>query len=203
MIEPNITSDENVPYRSRSGMTMATNRPLLKAVMKVLAEAWPGTVPFDVLRKAARERVGGGDPNDPKTVAEDTNIVAVGLLNCYMSSDLVELHGMPITFTRTPGETPTAMPWARLQASRSGIVTNRRHEVIRLNDLDKQLIPLLDGTNTKEQIVEKLTQVALSGSLNVQKDNITLYDAAEIKGALNSVITQALQNVANQGLLVV
>jgi methyltransferase-like protein/cyclopropane fatty-acyl-phospholipid synthase-like methyltransferase len=200
--EPNLASDENVSYRSASGMSMATNRPLLKAVMKVLNEAWPGTVPFDILRKTARERIGGADPNDPKTVAEDTNIIAVGLLNCYMSSDLVELHGMPITFARTPGDLPTALPWARIQATRSGIVTNRRHEVIRLNDLDKQLIPLLDGTNDRAAIVDKLTQVALSGSLNVQKDNITLYDPKEIKEALNSVINQALQNVANQALLI-
>ena len=81
-------------------------------------------------------------------------------------------------------------------------MTNRRHEVIRLNDLDKQLIPLLDGTNDRPAIVEKLTQVALGGALNVQKDNITLYDPKEIKEALNSVIEQALQNVANQTLLI-
>ena len=41
-----------------------------------------------------------------------------------------------------------------------------------------------------------------AGSLNVQKDNITLYDPKDIKEALNSVIEQALQNVANQALLV-
>ena len=37
----------------------AVPRPLLKAVMKVLQEAFPATVPFDILRKSARERIGG------------------------------------------------------------------------------------------------------------------------------------------------
>lgn len=195
-----LTSDENVQYRSNSGMQMATNRPILKAVMQVLGENYPATIPFDVLRKQSRERI-GGETSDPKQVAEDTQVIAVGLLNCYMSSDLVEFHGMPISFSRKAGDKPTALPWARLQATKMGVVTNRRHEVIRLNDLDKHLIPLLDGNHDKAAIVDKLANVALSGSLNVQKDNITLYDPAEIKTALNSVIEQALQNVANQALM--
>ncbi len=199
-VPKDLNSDENVQYRSNSGMQMATNRPILKAVMQVLGEHYPATIPFDVLRQQSRERV-GGMTNDPKQVAEDTQVIAVGLLNCYMSSDLVELHGMPISFTRKPGDKPTALPWARLQAQKMGVVTNRRHEVIRLNDLDKHLIPTLDGNNDKEAIVEKLATVALAGQLNVQKDNVTLYDPAEIKTALNSVIEQALQNVANQALL--
>ncbi len=196
----NLNTDENVQYKSASGMQMATNRPLLKAVMQVLGEAFPGSVPFDILRKTARERI-GGDPNDPKTVAEDTNVVAIGLLNCYMSSDLIELHGMPIVIQKKPSEKPNALKWARLQAARGASVTNRRHEVLRLNDLDRHLIPLLDGEHTKEQIVDGLATVALSGQLNVQKDNITLSDQTEIRAALNSVIDQALQKVADQALL--
>jgi methyltransferase-like protein len=195
-----LTSDENVQYRSNSGMQMATNRPILKAVMQVLGENHPATVPFDLLRKQSRERI-GGETADPKQVVEDNQVIAVGLLNCYMSSDLVELHGVPITFSRKPGDKPKALAWAQLQAQKMGVVTNRRHEVIRLNDLDKHLIPLLDGQHDKAAIVDKLASVALAGALNVQKDNITLYDPAEIKTALNSVIEQALQNVANQALM--
>lgn len=201
--EPDLLSEENLSYRSASGMTMATNRPVLKTVMRILQENWPGTIPFDILRRTARERIGGADPADPRVVAEDTSTVAVGLLNCYMSSDLIDLQGMPITVNRTPGERPTVMPWARIQATRSGTVTNRRHEVIRLTDLDKHLLPLLDGTNDRAAIVDRLTQVALGGSLNVQKDGITLYDPQQIRAALTSVIEPALQNVASQALLVV
>jgi methyltransferase-like protein/cyclopropane fatty-acyl-phospholipid synthase-like methyltransferase len=196
----NLVTDENIQYKSASGMQMATNRPLLKAVMQALGEAFPGSVPFDVLRKTARERI-GGDPNDAKTVAEDTNVVAIGLLNCYMSSDLIELHGMPIVVAKKPGEKPTALKWARMQATRAASVTNRRHEVLRLNDLDRHLIPLLDGENTKDKIIEGLAAVSASGQLNVQKDNITLSDPKEIRTALTSVIDQALQKVADQALL--
>jgi methyltransferase-like protein/cyclopropane fatty-acyl-phospholipid synthase-like methyltransferase len=198
----NVTSEENLSYKAPSGMTMATTRSLLKAAMQVLGEAYPGTVPFDLLRKQAREMIGGGDPADPKLVAEDTQVLAVGLLNCYMGSDLVELHGMPITFARTAGPKPVALPLARLQAQRGPVATNRRHEVVRLNDLDRHLVPMLDGTNDRATLVDKLTQIAQTGALNVQKDGLTLYDPKEIKQALTSVIEPALGNVARLALLV-
>jgi len=192
---------ENISYKTASGMSMATTRPLLKAAMSILAQAFPGTVPFDILRKQAREMV-GGDGADPKLIVDDTQVLAVGLLNCYMGSDLIELHGMPITFCRVPGVKPMALPMAQVQALRSQTVTNRRHEVVRLNDLDKHLIPLLDGTNERPALVEKLTKIAQGGQLNVQKDGLTLYDPKEITTALTSVIDPALQNVARMALLV-
>lgn len=195
-------SEDNVSYRSPSGMSMGTNRPLLKAAMEVLAKAYPATVPFDLVRKQARELLGGGDPTLPAVIAEDTQVLAIGLLNCYMGSDLIELHGMPISFVKTPGANPTVMPLARLQAEKQVMVTNRRHEVVRLNDLDRHLVPLLDGKNDKAAIVEKLTVVAQTGALNVQKDGLTLYDAKEIKIALDSIIDQAVANVARLALLI-
>ena len=195
----NITSDENVSYRSASGMTMATNRPLLKAAMQLLQQQYPATLPFDSLRAQAREAL-GAQATDPKTIAEDTQILAVGLLNCYMGSDLVELHGMPITFVRQPGPKPVAYQLARLQAAK-GMVTSFRHEVVRLSDLDRHLIPMLDGTNDREMLVDKLTDLAKSGALNIQKDGITLYETKDIREALGSVIDQALLNVGRMAIL--
>ncbi|HET6574632.1 MAG TPA: class I SAM-dependent methyltransferase [Fimbriiglobus sp.] len=197
-----VAAEDNVSYKAPSGMTMATTRPLLKAAMKVLGEVYSGTVPFDLLRKQARELIGGGDPALPKVIAEDTQTLAVGLLNCYMGSDLVELHGMPITFARQAGPTPVVLPLARWQAQRGVFATNRRHEVVRLNDLDKHLVPMLDGTNDRTALVEKLAQAAQTGALNVQKDGMTLYDPEAVRAALTSVIDPALANVARLALLV-
>lgn len=196
-----LTADSKLSFKSPSGMSMATDRPLLKAAMQALGNVYPGTLPFDALRKQARELL-GGDTGDPRQTAEDTVTIAVGLLNCYMGSDLVELHGMPVTFVRTPAEKPVAMPLARTQAVRGPMVTNRRHEVVRLNDLDRQLVPLLDGAHDRAMITDKLTVVAQAGALTIQKDGQPLTDAEQIKAALGSVLDQALANVAKMALLV-
>ena len=196
-----VNNEDNISYKSPNGMSMATTRPLLKATMQVLGNNYPATIPFDVLRKQARELM-GGDSADAKLIAEDTQVIAIGLLNCYMGSDLIELHGMPINFVKQISDKPTATPMARFQATKSATVTNRRHEVVRLNDLDRHLVPLLDGKNDKAALVEKLILVAQSGALNVQRDGLTLYDANEIQQALNAIIEQAIGNVARMALLV-
>ena len=196
-----LATESKLSFKSPSGMSMATDRPLLKAAMQVLGNNYPATLPFDVLRRQARELL-GGDTGGPEQAADDTVTIAVGLLNCYMGSDLVELHGMPVTIVRQPGDRPVATPLARVQAARGAMVTNRRHEVVRLNDLDRQLVPLLDGTNDRGAIADKLTVVAQSGGLSIQKDNQKLEDPAQIRAALGSVLEQALGNVAKMALLV-
>lgn len=196
------TADESaVTYRSQSGMTMTTTRPLLKTAMMILQQAHPGTVPFEALRRQARERL-GGHPDDPKRAAEDTTLLAVGLLNCYMGSDLIELFGMPVTFARTAGEKPLALAHARLTAAASATASNRRHEWIRLNEFDRRLIPLLDGTRDRAALVNELTEVALSGALTVRKENAPITDREGVHAALASIIDEALARVAGMGVLI-
>jgi methyltransferase-like protein/SAM-dependent methyltransferase len=199
--EFNLTDESSVTYRSQTGMTMTTSRPLLKAAMTVLQQTFPGTLTFDTLRRQARERL-GGNPDEPARAGEDTTLLAVGLLNCYMSSDLIELHGMPITFARTAGPRPVALPHARLSAAAHGVAANRRHEVIRLNEFDRRLLPLLDGTRDRPTLVNELTELALSGALTVRRENTPITDRDGIHAALTSIIDEALAKVAGMAVLV-
>jgi len=200
--ELNLANDDSVTYRSPTGMTMATNRPLLKIAMHLLHTAYPASIPFDALRNQARERLGGGDPNNPKAVAEDTQQIAIGLLNCYMGSDLIELFGMPIGFARSAGEYPTALPLARIHAAKTGIIANRRHEVVKLNELDRHMIPMLDGSNDRPALVTKLTEVAKAGGITVRQHDVPLTDPVQIRAAIESILDTALNNIARMGILV-
>ena len=133
----------------------------------------------------------------------DAPDLAVGLTNTYISSDLVELHAAPVVFTRTPGEKPLALASARTRIALGGTaVANRRHELVKLADLDVRLAPLLDGTRTRPQLADALTAKAAAGELRVQKDGQPLTDPGEIREALTAVLDQALRNLANQALLI-
>jgi methyltransferase-like protein/SAM-dependent methyltransferase len=197
--ELNTADESPVTYRSPTGMTMTTTRPLLKTAMLLLQQAYPATLPFDVLRRQARERL-GGRADDPAKAAEDSTLLAVGLLNCYMGSDLMELYGMPVTFARTAGERPVALAPARLTAA-SGTVANRRHEVVKLTELDRRLIPLLDGTRDRPALVTQLTEIAASGQLSVRRDGVPISDRGELHAALASIIDEALAKVAGMAVL--
>jgi methyltransferase-like protein/SAM-dependent methyltransferase len=195
-----VKFDANAQFQTRSGMQLSTTRPLLKAAMQVLIGRWPGTVPFDELRREARALLGG--TTDPAVEADDARALGLGILNTYISSDLLELHAVPMTVSRTAGERPAALPSARLRtAAGAPTVANRRHEVARLTDLDQRLVPLLDGTRDRPELVDRLTERALAGELTVQRDGERLADPAEIKAALTSVIDHALNNLAAQAIL--
>jgi len=199
--EVNFSDETPLSFRTASGMNLTTNRPFLKHAMMVLQENFPGTVAFDALRQQTRERLGGGDPLNAKQAGEDSQLLAMGLLNCYLSSDLIEFHGMPINFARTASEKPLALPLARLQAAKTGTCTNRRHEMARLSELDRYLVPMLDGKTDKAKLVEQLADVAVAGNLSVRRAETELKDRGEITTALNSIIDQALANIARMAIL--
>ena len=200
---PDIKTEATVQYQTRSGMTLSTSRPLLKAAMQIMGKAWPGTVPFDDLRREARELIGGASSTEPAAVAEDTRSLSLGLLNTYISSDLLELYAAPIPAVREVGEKPVALASSRVRCAAGAVaVANRRHELVRLTDLDQRLLPLLDGTRNRTELADRMTEKALTGDLNVQKDGQRLIDPTAVRAALNSVMDPALTNLAAQSLMV-
>jgi methyltransferase-like protein/cyclopropane fatty-acyl-phospholipid synthase-like methyltransferase len=199
--ELNMNDESAVNFRTSGGMNLSTNRPFLKHAIMVLGENFPATMTFEQLRKQTRERLGGVTDN-PLQPTEDSKLLAMGLLNCYLTSDMIELHGMPITFAKTPSEKPMALPMARIMAKQSMAISNRRHEVVRLSELDRYLIPMLDGTADRPQLVRQLTELAVSGQLQVRKQETLLTDRGEISEALASIIDPALNNIARMAILV-
>ncbi|MDB5310089.1 MAG: hypothetical protein JWO38_4291 [Gemmataceae bacterium] len=200
--EPDIRSDVPIEYKTRSGMTLSTTRPLLNAAMHVLGRRWPGTIPFGDLWEEARVML-GGPPVDSAEAERGANSLAQGLMNTYISSDLVELHAAAIPVSRSVGEKPVAMESARERAAAGEtVVANRRHEVVRLTDFDLRLVPLLDGTRARPVLLDRMIEKVLAGEMNVQKDGRPLSDPAALRTALATVIDQALDNLAGLALLV-
>jgi methyltransferase-like protein len=192
-----LGSDAAAQFESRCGMVLSVSAPLFKAAMLALIGAWPGTLSFDELRPRAAAKLGRG-PN-----AEDSPALALGLLNAYLSSDLIELHAIPVTFARVPGEQPVALSHARVRAADGfATVANRRHEVVRLSDLALRLLPLLDGTRDRAALADELTTAALVGELTVQKGGQPTTDPVEIRVALLATLGPTLDALARDALLV-
>ena len=78
----------------------------------------------------------------------------------------------------------------------AGMVTNRRHELVKLTDLDKRLVPLLDGTRTRPELVEALVADALAGLVQVARNNKPVTGDAAVRDALTAVLDPALTVLA-------
>jgi methyltransferase-like protein/SAM-dependent methyltransferase len=191
-----LTSEAPAQFQSRSGMVLGTTGPLFKAAMLTLTEEWPATVPFTELLSRALAKL-----NRPAH-AEDPQALALGLLNAYLASDLIELSAAPVTFARVPGERPVALAHARLRAAEGhATVANRRHDVVRLSDLAQKLVPLLDGTRNPDALADALTEATLAGDLSIQKGGHPLTDPEEIRAALVATLGPALTSLARDALL--
>jgi methyltransferase-like protein/SAM-dependent methyltransferase len=196
---PDARSDAPAQYQTRSGMTLSTNRPILKAAMQVLTGRWPGTVPFPELLDESRRLLDRG----PDTADDDGKTLALGLVNTYISSDLLEFHAAPLVISRAVGDRPAVLPSARLRAADGAVmVTNRRHELVKLTDLDQRLVPLLDGTRTRAELVEGMVAKAVGGDLKVARNDQPVTDEAAIREALTAVLDPALSTLAAHALLV-
>jgi SAM-dependent methyltransferase len=146
--EPSVdfTKGVQVTFMSRSEYPLTTPMPLLKAAIVELTNRWPETMPFDVLFAACCERLKLEGTDHERTQ------LARGLLLVVTTSDCVELSIEPSRFTVTPGERPLASPLAREQAKTQIHVTSGRHELTQLTADEKQVIRVLNGTNTVSDV---------------------------------------------------
>jgi len=58
---------------------------------------------------------------------------------------------------------------ARHQASTDPWVTNLRHTMTKLNDVDRRVLPLLDGRQSRQQLADALLAAVRSGELIIEQ----------------------------------
>jgi SAM-dependent methyltransferase len=146
-----LTSATSEAFRFRSGPRVETNHPAMKVALAILGTSYPRAVPFQELCGAVDERLADVGP------PPDTGVrLAQWLYECHRSR-LVELHAYQPPIDLAPGQRPTASPLARLEAQqRSPVVTSLRHVSVALHPYDRELLGLLDGSLSRDQLVERM-----------------------------------------------
>jgi len=137
-------------FSTSNGATITTSNSITKAALVVLAERWPQSLSFSDLLSAAHNRIHALAAQGP--AAQDKQTLANDLLQGY-ANGLVELHSAAAPFGSRAGERPIASLLARWQAQAGRPVTNLRHEVLHPTPALRSLLPLLDGTRTREAIL--------------------------------------------------
>src|SRR5262249_26821488 len=99
-------------------------------------------------------------------------------------------------------ERPLASSLARWQASRQPQVTNLRHELVSLHEFDRQLLPYMDGTRNREELVQALEECFRQGLLPISQDDEPLADAVRARDILAQVLDQQLPKMAKAALLI-
>ena len=143
----NPGSDEVLEFLLPDGRSLEAQSPISKAAFLVLGERWPLAISFAELFGEASRRF----QSSARGGVDQRELLASELMRCF-ANDVVELHCGPSPFVLVSGQRPGACALARLQASSGVQATNRRHELIALDEEARALLPLMDGTRTCEEI---------------------------------------------------
>jgi methyltransferase-like protein/trans-aconitate methyltransferase len=143
-------------FTHASGRSVTVTTPIQELAFMYLSRNWPEEVSVEVLAEHVWQALPVA-----KRVSRDRCLAQLSetLLECY-SSQLAELFACPSQATSTIHETPNVGALTRYLALQGEFVTNTRHETVKLNTFDRQLIQLLDGSLTLSELTRQMLQAA-------------------------------------------
>lgn len=138
-------------FATPDGCSVTTSEPAVLAALHALAACWPAALEFpELVRRSI------GETDGPPGLAT-SRLRAILLEAC--AARVVHLHSTAPPVSQAAGERPLASPLARAQCAVGlPVVSSLLHANARLEgELERQLLPLLDGTRTRRAL-----RVALS-----------------------------------------
>jgi methyltransferase-like protein/2-polyprenyl-3-methyl-5-hydroxy-6-metoxy-1,4-benzoquinol methylase len=146
-------------FQIPNGGTFTSTDPRIRAAFSHLSEIWPQSVSFDGLVQAA----GLSNP--------DAQTLAAQILEGYARSFVV-LRSRKAPFVTAISERPESSALARHQAKSGDPVVNQLHESGLVDDFDRHLLQLLDGTNDRKAMVDRLVKLVENGVLRSSSPDI-------------------------------
>jgi methyltransferase-like protein/2-polyprenyl-3-methyl-5-hydroxy-6-metoxy-1,4-benzoquinol methylase len=136
-----------------------------------------------------------------RTDAEEQKKITAAFMK-MLSLGMVQISTEPIDLPAKIPERPKA--WfvaASDAASRAAMTASRRHEFFTLNPLATVLLPLLDGTRCRDDLVAELSALARDGQI-VVRDGEQPLDEGRLGEAAAKLVDQFLQSLIRAGMLV-
>jgi cyclopropane fatty-acyl-phospholipid synthase-like methyltransferase len=193
---PDLLSDSHEPFLTCHGDKLMIDEPLLKAALFALYQLWPRSASFEELWAATLKLLGRSKVTEPA----DRTEFATRLLLCHMVR-LVNLHTFDPPIATEPGDQACATALARRNAAAGARVVSLRNHIAVLEEIDRLVLPLLDGTRDQAAIVDNLASEVAAGKLKLKADGDLIVEPAEVRKALEQTVKSSLQRIAYQALL--
>ncbi|WP_339748334.1 methyltransferase regulatory domain-containing protein [uncultured Rubinisphaera sp.] len=204
-----IPEKQNYDYRSqdellfrRRDARLKTTDPLVKVAFSILEKRWPQRVPFKELASVSRSIIHDRPiPIDNEFMTGETQRFAKTILDCF-SSSLVDLHSDQSLCDSFPSDTPLAKPLQIQQANQSAMVTTLIHTEFQMDEFQRQLIQLCDGTKDRDQIVTAMVQLLENGKLTIYGNQGNKLEPSEdISETLKTYVNRTIDGLWKNGLL--
>jgi SAM-dependent methyltransferase/methyltransferase-like protein len=203
--QPDVVSNSPEDFHTLWDEHITVRQPRMKAAVVILFEHWPRSAGFEELRTETRARlIQEPDERDRTETADeaeaDRRSFAATVLE-GIGATLIETHSYEPRIASEPGERPCATPLARYQAAAGSKVINLRNGFAVLRDLDRLIVPLLDGSRDRAAILSNLADQFLRGDLRLNRDGQPVTDPAAVLGLLEQQIDASFTRLAAEALL--
>jgi SAM-dependent methyltransferase len=136
-----------ITFHTPTGAQAKIGKSIVQNALAQLATAWPRSLPFPELVRAA-----GAEPG-----SEPARTLANDLFQCFVAG-VVYLAREPSRCVAEVSPRPRATAWARLQAERGPFVTTLLHENGKLDLHTRRVLALLDGSHDHAALAAALRQ---------------------------------------------
>ncbi|MFT5585638.1 MAG: methyltransferase-like protein [Cognaticolwellia sp.] len=188
-------NDESLGAWIRNEVPLKVGTPLLKAMLHTLEQNRPGSMGLDELVAASQALI-DLDPSE-----HDTEECATNLLACF-AKDLIEVRIHPVPWATKISEKPEAWIHARGQADDGLVVTSLMHTSVRLDEFDRVLLPLLDGTRDLHALALAASETMSPEQFSIQWTGPDLAGSPMLIELLKPGIQEQLERILRLGLLV-
>jgi len=186
-----------VEFAGPNGQAVSIDNPALKAALLLLYQRIPWPVPFDELLGAVRAALEARG----KAPANLDESLPRALLQCHLAG-IADLRISPPPFTVEIATRPRAFRYARAQAADGlTLVTNLLHQNVDLDDFQRLVLELLDGTLDMRGLLAALAQKVAAGQLTIEEDGRPATPQRQAV-ALDEGLRRALPRLARSALLV-
>jgi methyltransferase-like protein/cyclopropane fatty-acyl-phospholipid synthase-like methyltransferase len=195
-----LTSRNPEGFQASNGLSFTTAAPILKAAMKALHDRWPKNYSFDELYDAAIKILGVTE--NPSVLSPHARGgLGQNLVQC-LANGMIEINSLPDSFTTTISDRPLASPLARYDAQLGSQVTNRRHELVELDEVTRVVLSYLDGHHDRESLVRELMEAAQRGDVSILIGGIPTTRAEDMLPILRAKLVQSLNTLVTNALLI-
>lgn len=189
------------PARAIRDIKITLRLPFQKAVVQVLDENYPATVAPEALIAAVSARTG-----EPVAAVEPS---VMGLLEELLILGAVRIRHSASPIAPVVSECPRVLTAVRLahepasEAVASVAVCNQWHEPVTVSLLQRCLLPLLDGTQSHDALVDHVAEEARAGRLRFIKDGESINEPAALRESARQQVAAALDDLRRKALLTI
>lgn len=197
-----LTKKATLKFDSSTGMSINSDDPIVHAIMRALLDAAGKLVQASSLVDHTHQLLQTiAHPFAKASRAEQEAYVCQCLMRYLFLGGLL-FYGTKPTYAEKVAPKPKVSPLAMYHASTQSWVSNMRQEHTGLTPFDNKLIPLLNGTQDVNALVENMLPFFESKELILNESGKPVEDMALIREKLPPFIQEACARYAQLALLI-